>query len=50
MHVHVRDVEAAGECDCESCGCGGVAGRAMVGEYVALVGGAAAWESAAAKA
>lgn len=47
MYVHVRDIEAVGERDCESCGCGGVAGWGMVGGYVALVGGAVAWESAA---
>jgi hypothetical protein len=51
MHVDVRDIEAVGERGCESCG--GVAGWAMVGEYVALgseAGGAAAWESAAVEA
>lgn len=51
MHVDVRDIEAAGERGCESCGCGGVAGRAA--KVVALAvgseagGGAAPWESAA---
>lgn len=55
MHVDACDIEAAGERDCGSCGCGGVAGWAMVGGYVALAvgseaGAAAAWESAAAEA
>jgi hypothetical protein len=55
MHVDVRDIEAVGEHGCESCGCGGVAGWAMVGGYVALAvgseaGGAAAWELAAVEA
>ena len=49
MHVDVGDIEAVGERGCGSWGCGGAAGWAKVGGYVAQTvgGGEAAWELAA---